>query len=425
MAREMERLTAQQVRRRGSGWHHDGGGLYLRVDADGGRYFFFRWGAGGAQYLSLGPTHTISLARAREKARACRELLIDGRDPKAERTTLRLTTRIEAAKRVSFADCADRYFEAHKAAWRSPRHLRDWRNSVRTHAEPVFGALPVGAIDVDLVLKVLEPIWRTKTATAARLRERIEAILDFAKVRGLRDGENPARWKGHLDHLLPSPGKIARTRHHAALPYDDVPAFMSRLRGVSGTTARALEFTILTAARAGEACGARWSEISGDTWTVPAERMKGGQEHRVPLSAGVLDMLARMEARTETSGRYLTGSAFVFPAGQDRPVHGNSVLLLAKELGAGTVHGFRSSFRDWVEEQTNFPSTAAELALAHRVKNAAEMALARQVGSATERSYRRGDAFETRSELMTAWGRYCVGEAVSGVVVSLAARRHG
>jgi integrase len=412
MTRQLKRIAPREVGRKGRGWHHDGGGLYLRVDPDGNRFFYFRWGAGGAKYLSLGPTHTISLACAREKARACRELLIDGRDPKAERATLRLAARIEAAKRVSFADCADCYFEAHQAEWRSEKHRRDWRGSIRTHAEPVFGSLPVGAIDTDLVLKALEPIWTTKTATAARVRERIEAVLDFARVRGLREGENPARWKGHLDHLLPAPGKVSRTKHHAALPYNDVPEFMSRLRDVPDTAARALEFTILTAVRAGEACGARWGEIKGDTWTIPAERMKGGKEHRVPLSSPALAVLARTPRMGE----------LVFPSDRpgkqgeqsSRPIHTNSALLIAKELDPGTtIHGFRSAFCDWAAEQTNFPREACELALAHAILDR------------TEAAYRRGNMLDIRRDLMAAWGRHCSGEPASGVVVELGARRHG
>jgi integrase len=401
----LKKLAPREVGRKGPGWHHDGGGLYLRVDPDGNRFFYFRWGAGGAKYLSLGPTHTISLQTAREKARACRELLIDGRDPKAERATLRLAARIEAAKRVSFTDCAARYFESHKAAWGSEKHCRDWRGSIRTHVEPVFGALPVGAIDVGLVLRVLEPIWTTKTATAARVRERIEAVLDFAKVRGLRDGENPARWKGHLDHLLPSPKKVRRTEHHAALPYNDVPAFMARLRAVPGTAARALEFIVLTAVRAGEGCGARWPEIDGDVWAIPRERMKGGKEHRVPLPAPALDVLARMPRTGE----------FVFPGERPgRPVHGNAALTVAKELDHGiTVHGFRSAFRDWAAEQTNFSREAAELALAHAIPNP------------TEAAYRRGDMLDIRRDLMAAWADHCAGKPASGVVVPIAARRHG
>jgi integrase len=393
--------------------------LYLRVDKDGGRYFFFRWGGGGSKYLALGPTHTIDLKRARERARACRELLIDGRDPKAERATLRLAAQVAAAKRVSFTECADRYFEAHRAEWRSEKHARDWRNSVRTYAEPVFGSLPVGAIDTDLVLQALEPIWTSRTATATRVRERIEVIIDSAKVRGLRDGENPARWRGHLDKLLPAPSKVARTQHHAALPYGEIPGFIARLRDIPGTAARALEFTILTVARAGESCGARWTEIDGNVWTIPPERMKGGQEHRVPLSAPALDVLARkQEARN---------SAFVFSDRPDRPVHTNTVWLLTKKLGGTTtVHGFRSSFRDWVEDQTSFTRDAAELALAHRVKTAAEVALAHSVSNRTEAAYRRSDMLEIRRQMMEAWGRHCAGEPACGVVVPiLELSRHG
>jgi hypothetical protein len=196
MARRMERFTALQVRRKGVGWHHDGGGLYLRCDRDGGRYWFFRWGASGARYLALGPTHAVSLQKARAKAQTAREMLVDGRDPKAEREALRLTARIEAAKRVSFSDCADRYFEAHRAEWRSEKHAGDWRNSVRDHAEPVLGALPVGAIDTNLVLKALEPIWQSKAVTAGRVRQRIETILDWAKVTRLSGWREPGAVEG-------------------------------------------------------------------------------------------------------------------------------------------------------------------------------------------------------------------------------------
>jgi integrase len=404
MTRQLKKLAPREVGRKGVGWHHDGGGLYLRVDPDGNRFFYFRWGAGGAKYLALGPTHTISLTRAREKARACRELLIDGRDPKAERATLRLASRIEAAKRVSFTACADRYFDAHRVEWRSEKHARDWRGSIRTHVEPVFGNLPVGAIDTDLVMRALEPIWTAKTATAARVRERIEAVLDYAKVRGLRDGENPARWKGHLDQLLPSPKKVSRTKHHAALPYNDVPAFMAELHDVPGTAARALEFLVLTAVRAGEACGARWTEIDGYTWTIPPERMKGDREHRVPLSSSALAVLSRMER----------GGDLVFPSDRpDRPIHTNTALAVAKALDVSTtVHGFRSAFRDWVAEQTTFPDAAADLALAHAISNP------------TEAAYRRGDMLDIRRDLMAAWADHCAGKPASGVVL-IAARRHG
>jgi integrase len=397
----LERLTPLQVRRLGRGWHNDGGGLYLRVDADGGRYWFFRWGARGAKYLALGPTHTIGLARAREKARAARELLIDGRDPKTERAALRLTAKVEAAKRVSFADCVGHYFANHRAAW-SPKHARDWRQTLRDYAEPMLGALPVGTIDTALVLKVLEPVWASRTVMAGRLRARIESVLDFAKARGFRDGDNPARWRGHLDHLLPAPRKLASVEHYAALPYADISAFMGRLSERDGVAARALEFTILTAARAGESCGARWDEISGDVWTVPAARMKSGREHRVPLSGAACDVLARLPR----------AGHLIFPGRPSRAVSPTTIYRLAVELGAKTTHGFRSAFRDWAGDKTGFPREVAEAALAH------------VIGDETERAYRRGDALELRRELMEAWARHCSGETAS-TVVPFGVRRHG
>jgi integrase len=237
------------------------------------------------------------------------------------------------------------------------RETRPRLAALRDYAEPIFGSLPVGAVDTDLILKALEPIWTTKTVMAGRVRQRIEAVLDWAKVRGYRDGENPARWKGHLDHLLPAPGKITRVQHHAALPYVDVPAFMARLREREGTAARALEFTILTAARAGESCGVVWSEINADTaiWTIPADRMKGGREHRVPLSSAAHDLLSRIPQ---------VGS-LVFPRRPGRPISPATMWRLAVELGAETVHGFRSAFRDWAGDKTSFPREVAESALAH------------------------------------------------------------
>jgi hypothetical protein len=235
MARQLERLTTRQVRSLGRGWHSDGGGLYLRVDANDRRYWFFRFGARGAKYLTLGPIHTITLGRAREKARACRELLVDGLDPREERAALRLTARVEAAKRVTFAQAADRFFESHKAGWRSAKHRHEWRLTLRSYAEPILGTLPVGAIDTGLVLRVLEPIWHTKTVTASRVLARIEAVLDFASAHGLRSGDNPARWKGHLDHLLVAP---ARSRVSSTTRPCRMPAFLDSWRGCAPSTAR-------------------------------------------------------------------------------------------------------------------------------------------------------------------------------------------
>ena len=358
MARELERLTALQVRRLGRGRYADGGNLYLHVSPDG-RYWFFRWGAGGKNYLSIGPVHTVSLARAREKARAARELLLDGRDPKAELIAQRLAARLKAAQQVTFGEAADRYFEAHRRKWRSDKHAREWRATLAAYAEPVLGRLPVDTIDTALVLKALEPVWTTKTITAGRVRQRIETVLDFAKARGLRNGDNPARWRGHLDHLLPAPRQVARVQHHAALPYRDVPRFMARLRTQSNAAAHCLAFLILTACRTNEARLAKWAEITGDTWVIPANRMKAGREHRVPLSSAARGSLER------GAGDH---AGFVFRGrNSDRPFGVVALGKLVKQLSgdaALTVHGFRSAFRDWAAEQTTFPDHVVEQALA-------------------------------------------------------------
>src|SRR5262249_11544215 len=239
-ARQIGKLTPAQIKRAKQGWNHDGGGLYLRGDPDGGKYWFFRFGAHGGKYLALGPLHTISLQRAREKAREARELLIDGRDPKKERAA----ARAEALRAASFAEVADRCFDNHKAAW-GPKYAREWRLTLRTYAEPILGQLPVTAVDTNALLRVLEPLWSSKPQAASRLRAPVEMVLDFAKSRGLRDGDNPARWRGHLANLLPKVSKVVAPKHHAALPYADLPAFMRELRAIESTAARCLEFVIL------------------------------------------------------------------------------------------------------------------------------------------------------------------------------------
>ena len=405
MARELERLTALQVRRLGPGRYGDGGGLYLHINPDG-RYWFFRLCAGGANYLSLGPTHTISLQRAREKARACRELLLDGRDPKAELIAQRLAAQLKAAQRVTFGEAADRYFEAHRRKWRSEKHAREWRATLVAHAEPVLGRLPVDTIDTALVLKALEPVWTTKTITAGRVRQRIETVLDFAKARGLRNGDNPARWRGHLDHLLPAPRQLARVEHHAALPYRDVPAFMATLRAQPGTVARCLAFLILTACRTNEARLVTWDEITDDIWIIPAKRMKAGREHRVPLSSTAVAVLKR--GLGDRAG-------FVFRGrNSNRPFGVVALGKLVKQLSgdvAVTVHGFRSCFRDWAAEQTTFPRHVVEQALAH------------SISTATEAAYLRSDLLAQRRKLMEAWARFCCAVPATDVVPMRGRRR--
>jgi integrase len=388
MARIIERLTALQVSRARQGKHHDGGGLYLIIHKGGSRSWAFRYGPQGRRYLGLGPTHTITLAAARERARACREMLLDGRDPIVERQERKAA----GAKVVTFAEAVERYVASNRAAW-GAEHAKDWNGSVATYVLPVLGAVPVHAVDTALVLKVLEPVWQVKTVTATRVRGRIESILDWAKARGYRTGENPARWDGHLDQILPAPTKVATVKHHAALPYADVGAFMSKLRARAGVAARTLEFVVLTAARLGEALGAEWDEVDlrTGTWTIPGNRMKGGREHRVPLSPAAAALLKQMAA--------IRTSDFVFPgARRGRAVGESSVLTLAKDVAndkAVTVHGFRSTFRKWAAEQTNFAPEICEQALAHNV------------GTEVERVYTRTDLFDKRRRLMDAWAGFC------------------
>ena len=399
MARELERLTTLQVGRARPGWHHDGGGLYLRVNEDGGRFWYFRYGAHGKKYLGLGAAHTITLSDARRKAAECRRLLIDGRDPKIEREAVRAAARVQAAKQVTFAAAADAYCEAHKTGWRTKKHAREVRETLRTLAEPVLGALAVDAVDTTLVLRVLQPIWAVKPDAATRLRQRLEATLDYARARGWRDGENPARWKGHLDHLLPAGLRRRAVKPHAALPWTELPDFMRRWHAIDGVEARCLEFLILTVSRMQEARGARFDEVEGDVWTVPAARMKMKRPHRVPLSDAAREIV---EARR----REHVKAPFIF-VGRGSVAVGKSSLqrLLARLVGDRcVVHGFRSTFRDWVAEATEFPGDWAELALAHRV------------GSGAERAYRRGDLLDQRRKLMDAWARYCDGDSETRVV---------
>jgi len=394
MARLSNRLSAVQVRNLSQpGLYHDGGGLYLQVSAGGTQSWIYKYMLDGrAREMGLGPTSLISLGDARTRAIEAGKLRLDGVDPIEARKAKRDAVRLEAAKSVTFDACAAAYIDAHKAGWHNAKHQDQWRNTLKTYSSPVFGDLPVQAVDVGLVMKVLEPIWHDKAETASRLRGRIEAVLDWATVRGYRSGENPARWRGHLDKLLPARGKVRKVEHHAALPYRDVPAFITGLRGQEGIAARALEFLILTAARTGEVIGARWDEFDLDDrlWTIPAARMKAGKEHRVPLSAAAAAIIGKLKK--------LRVGEFVFPGQKLRqPLSNMAMLKVLERMGRGdlTAHGFRSTFRDWVAEQTNVAHEVAEMALAHTVSDKVEAA------------YRRGDLFEKRRELMEDWARYC------------------
>jgi integrase len=312
MARVIGKLTAlgvTQAKKRG--YYSDGGGLFLQVGATGAKSWVFRFRqAGRLHEMGLGPTHTVTLAEARQKALESRKLRLEGHDPIAERRTRRTVAKLEAAKAITFRECADAYIAAHKAGWRNAKHAAQWSSTLATYAHSKIGDLPVQAIDVGLVMAVVEPIWSAKPETASRLRGRIESVLDWASARGYRTGDNPARWRGHLDNLLPPRSKVKTVEHHPALPYRQIADFMAEIRQVDGVAARALEFTILTAARTAEVTEAQWDEfrIADAIWTVPAERMKAGREHRVPLSKSALAVLEKMEQ--------IRLSDFVFPGGK-------------------------------------------------------------------------------------------------------------
>lgn len=381
-------------------------GLHLQVLPSGGRSWLLRVTVGERpatdksktpgkpvqrrREVGLGGYPEITLAMAHEKARAVREQVRAGLDPVAQKVAARSALRAAAAASLTFESAAAQYIAAHEAGWRNAKHGDQWRNTLKTYADPVMGKLLVADVQVAHVLKVLEPIWHTKTETAVRLRGRIEKILDWAKGRGYRSGDNPAAWTGNLQAQLPQPKAIAKTEHHAALPIAKVPGFMAKLRDQQGMGARALEFVILTAARSGEVRGATWAEIDlkAEVWTVPGERMKAGKEHRVPLSADAVTLLNSLD-RVE-------GTDFVFPSAKGKPLSDMTLTAVLRRMKVPAVpHGFRSTFRDWAAEQTNHPREVAEMALAHTIENKVEAA------------YRRGDLFEKRRVLMEDWAGFC------------------
>lgn len=390
----MGKLTAQQVSRiKEKGLYGDGGCLYLQVTASGTKSWVFRFRKNKKlRDHGLGSSNTLTLAEAREAALECRKLRLQGIDPIDHKNKHRVAAKLEAAKAVSFADCAEAYITSHKSGWKSAKHAGQWTATLTTYAYPVFGDLPVAAIDVGLVMKAVEPIWTTKSETAARLRGRIEAILDYAKVCGYREGENPALWKGNLSHLLPQRSKVKRVQHHKALPHAEMSAFWADLAEQAGTGAKALRFTILTAARTSEVLEATWDEVDLDNavWTLSVERMKAGRVHRVPLSAPAVALLR--ELKKERTGDY------VFPGAKaGRPLSNMSLTAVLKRMGRTdiTTHGFRSTFRDWAAEKTDTPREVAEAALAHTLE------------SKVEAAYRRSDLFDKRRGLMADWAGYC------------------
>jgi integrase len=405
MNRDSNRLTAVKVATiMRPGRYGDGGGLVLQISKWRTKAWLFRYErAGRERQMGLGPVSTLSLAEAREKARQARKLLLDGIDPIEARKAARTTGRLEAARGMTFKECAERHISAHEASWRNEKHREQWKSTLARYAYPIIGDLSVAAIDTTLVVKVIEPIWMTKPETAARIRGRVENVLDWATVRGFRAGDNPARWRGHLDKLLPARGRVKPVKHHAALPYAEIPNFMAELRDRDSISARALELTILTAARTGEVTGARWPEFdfAARTWTVPGERMKARREHRIPLSDRALEILAALPRER--------GNQFIFiGASAGKPLSNMAMLELLRGMRPGYVpHGFRSTFRDWAAETTNFQNHVVEAALAHVVSDKVEAA------------YRRGDLFEKRRKLMEAWAAYCARPRMAAAVVTL------
>jgi len=406
MGRQLNRLSAKTVAlKKYPGLYCDGGGLYLQVAASGSKTWIFRFRSPITHKLrdmGLGPLHSVGLPEAREKAAAQRTALLDGLDPIEVREEGNRRKALEATKAVSFAHCAASYIESHKAGWRNEKHAEQWTKTIEIYAEPIVGPLPVQAVDTGLVLKILEPIWATKSETASRLRGRIENILDWARARGYRTGENPARWKGHLNQLLPALSKKHRVTHHKAMPFPEVGGFVSRLRALSGVSARCLEFTILTASRTNEAIKARPEEfdLTNATWTIPATRMKAKREHRVPLCPRAVEIVQEMLKLKQD---------YLFPSTGKRESLSNMAMLslLIRMDVKVTVHGFRSSFRDWAAERTAFSHEVCESALAHTISNAAEAA------------YRRGDLFDKRRKLMDGWADYINSPRIEGAVIPM------
>jgi integrase len=408
MQRALQRLSALTVERaKAAGYLHDGGGLYLQVTAAGRKSWIFRYArAGRRPEMGLGPYPDVSLAAARKAASEARSLVKADRDPIAVRDADRACQRLERARGLTFDQAAKQFLDGHEATWRNEKHRHQWRNTLDAYASPMIGSMSVADLNTADVTRVLDPIWKTRPETASRLRGRIERILDWAKVRGFRTGENPARWRGHLDKVFPARSKVRPVVHHDAVAIDDLPATYASLCKSGGMGALALRFAILTAARVGEVTGATWAEIDlqEKVWTIPASRMKAGREHRVPLSA---EALAILSARREV----IFGD-LVFPGWKGgKPLASSSLRkalrIACRGSASATVHGFRSTFRDWTAERTDTPRDVAEMALAHAI------------GDKTEAAYRRGELMTKRAVLMQRWATFATTPHVKAEVVPL------
>jgi len=422
MSRQRDRLTALKVDRlKAPGLYADGAGLYLQIKGAGARSWVFRYRFGGRKTprdMGLGSALDVSLADARRRAGNMRRRLDEGVDPIDARKKEEAAAALDAAKAITFKDCAAAYILSQKDGWRNDKHIAQWTATLQAYAYPIIGKLAVADIGTEHVLKILEQkcadledeptLWKGKTETASRVRGRIEAVLDWARARNYRMGENPARWRGGLDKVLPKKSKVQRVRHHPALPYIEVGAFVRDLQVRNAVAARALEFLILTASRTGETTGAQWGEIDlvAAQWTVPADRIKGGKTHRVPLSPRAIAIL-KEQGEGEDEG-------FLFPGGKaGNPLSENALLALLRRMERDdlTAHGFRSTFRDWAAECTNYPREVCEMALAHAVSDKVEAA------------YRRGDLFAKRARLMNDWAKYCATAASAGTIIPMNKQR--
>ncbi|MDR2014332.1 MAG: tyrosine-type recombinase/integrase [Azoarcus sp.] len=394
----IEKLSAPRVGRISKpGKYGDGGGLYLQVTRTLVKSWIFRYEVNGSErYMGLGPLHTVDLKQAREEARKARTCLARKADPLQERARIAVenTERIEFSGRKTFDECATEYIAHHKNGWKSAKHLKQWESSLKTYASPYIGKRFVHEINTALVLQMLKPIWFKKTKTASRLRERIERVLSWATICRHRTGDNPARWNGHLQEILPKPSRIKIVKHHPSMPCQEIRAFFEKLDTRESLGARALAFTILTACRTSEALHAKWQEIdfARRIWTIPAEKMKNGKTHRVPLADAALRILHTLEG---------SHPVWVFPSprrNRNGPIYEGAMFDLLRKMNRPdiTVHGFRSTFRVWAAEKTSYAREIVEMALAHKL------------ASAVERAYQRSDLFELRRVLMQDWARWCV-----------------
>jgi len=405
------KLNAKQVANLTEvGKYSDGDGLYLLITKHNSKSWLFRYQMNGKRReMGLGGYPKTTLAAARTKARDAQEQIGAGIDPLTAKQASKAAQRAAQVKQKTFKQCANDYIALNEASWRNPKHRQQWHNTLKTYAFPIIGDLNVADIETAHITDILEPIWQSKTETATRLRGRLQRVLDYAKAKGLRDRENPARWDGHLKMMLPAPTKLKNVQHHAAMPYQDVPAFMETLGTNKSISSLALQFIILTACRSGEALGATWDEIDlrAKTWTIPAQRMKAGQEHAVPLSDWAIEILKALP-KIDNNPHLFAGNR------HQRPISAAAVTqTLSKPTHKkATVHGFRSSFRDWAGEQTNFPRNDVERCLAHTV------------GDKVEAAYYRSNILEKRRKIMDTWAGYCSKPATeSGSVVGINSRK--